>query len=107
MIDNPLTAHLAEQLKSAGTMNHGRACAVGQHPVRQYTAFHRPYMTAETWKSRTPAELAAERETDFHKSMTALGNYPALLPLLGIVVNLEITLTRRCSPSSTAPREYA
>lgn len=95
MIDNPLTAHLAGQIQSAGTMNLMAAPAPsGPTLYEQYTEFHRPYMTAQTWKSRTPAELAAERETDFHKSMTALGNYPALLPLLGIVVNFEITLTQ-------------
>jgi len=94
LIDNPLTAHLAGQLQSAGTMNLMAGPAPSENTLyAQYVEFHRPYMTAETWKSRTPAELAAERETDFHKSMTALGNFPVLLPLLGIVVNLEVSLT--------------
>ena len=99
-VNSPLTEHLAAELNSAGLR---AAAAPTQDTIYdRFTAFHAPFIRpvdplVHEWNRLTPEERAArnaaQRETDFHKAISALGNFPALLTLLGIVVNLEIPLT--------------
>ncbi len=91
---SPLTAHLSRD-RQATTTDARTSAAPPPAPFDDFQAFHAPFVT--DWNRITEAEraarLAAQRETDFHKAIAALGNYPALLPMLGIVVNLEIDVS--------------
>ena len=51
---------------------------------RRYPPVHRPPL---------PTAGALRSHLDFHRILSALGNYPHLLPLLGLVVDLELDLT--------------
>ncbi len=95
--NSPLTQHLTTQMQTAGLRVAAAAAPAEGTPTlhSEFSTFHTPFV--DNWNRLTPeqrlARNAAERETDFHKAITALGNYPALLPLLGIVVDFELTLT--------------
>jgi len=54
-----------------------------------FEEFHQPYTV--------PADFVAPPipAIDFHKGVSAMGNYPALLRRLGLVVDLEVTFTSK------------
>ena len=60
----------------------------------KFEDFHTPYVVPEAF---TPPPIP---EMDFHKACTALGNYPALMRRLGLVVDLEIPYTSALAGST-------
>lgn len=90
--NSPLTEHLAPQMQAAGLPVRAAAAAAEPTIFESYTEFHQPFRDVIPSPAERAARDAIERETDFHKAITALGNYPVLLPLLGLVVNLEVPL---------------
>lgn len=48
-----------------------------------------------------PSPAALKQSLDFHQIISTLGNYPALLPMLGLVVELEVDYAASIPSSST------
>ena len=48
-----------------------------------------------------PSHAALRSQLDFHRIISALGNYPHLLPLLGLVVDLEVDLAASIPAAGT------
>lgn len=63
------------------------AAASAPNPAFEaFREFHRPWEVPPDWERLRPSVP----EIDFHKAVSALGNYPALMRRLGFVVDLEI-----------------
>jgi len=75
----------AMQVAAAGaTTAATSAAAVQDTNFQAFEAFHQPYTVPPKF---SPPPIPP---MDFHKALTSLGNYPALLQRLGIVVTLDV-----------------
>jgi len=95
---SPITAHLSDDVHNVVGLARSTAA---EQDFQQFTAFHEPFSTATGAHHLTEAQLLARnaelRRTDFHKAIAGLGQYPALLPRLGIVVRFEIRFDKTTS----------
>ncbi len=59
-----------------------------------FEAFHRPYVVPDTFKAPAVPEM------DFHRAVSALGSYPALMRRLGFIVDIEVPFTAAMARAS-------
>ena len=81
---------------SGSTITPPAAASAKKTAFDQLVAFTQPYSQVAVAMPQQPADIA--EEYDFHSMVSSAGDYPALLRLLGLVVDLEVTLGANLPP---------